>query len=406
MDAEVKKLVEDQGKAFEAFKEAHAKELKEKTDEAKAATQKVSDDLTRIGKEIKDKLEKLEAAAARRRMGHNGGPDMTPELKEYCDGLFGYVRSGKEDGLRELEKKAMNSGTNPDGGYTVHPEYDQNIDRVARRTIAMRQIATVRSITTRSLRKMVTTSGASVGGWGNERTTPSETGTPSLVELEFTPGTLWAEPQVTTELLEDSDHNIEAYLTDEVGIAFAEQENGVYVTGSGVNRPKGWQSYPIVANASYSWGNIGYTPMGGASDFASSNPTDNFIDLMHSLKPVYRANAVWTMNDATLGKVRKFKDGQGNYILMPSKDVLGGFTEMLLGKPLVSDDDMPSVGAGNYAVGFGDFKRGYIIVDRTGTQIIRDSLTAKPFVKFYHRRRVGGGVQNFEAIKVGKIATS
>jgi HK97 family phage major capsid protein len=41
-----------------------------------------------------------------------------------------------------------------------------------------------------------------------------------------------------------------------------------------------------------------------------------------------------------------------------------------------------------------------------GTQVIRDSLTSKPYVKFYTRRRVGGGVQNFEAIKVMKMATS
>lgn len=404
MDTEVKKLLEDQGKAFEAFKEKHATELKAGTEEAKAATQKVSDELTKISKEIKAKLEEIETLAARKVMGGEKG--MTPEMTEYRSGLFGYIRTGEEKGLRDLEKKAMTSGTNPDGGYTVHAEYDQAIDRVARRTIAMRTIATVRTINSRSLKKLVTTSGASIGGWGNETTAPTETGVPALKELEFTPGTLWAEPRVTTELLEDSDQNIEAYLADEVGITFAEQENGVYVTGNGVNRPKGWQSETIVANASYAWGSIGYTASGHASAFATSNPTDAFIDLMHSLKPVYRTGAVFVMNDATLGTVRKFKDGQGNYILMPSKDVTGGFTEMLLGKPIVSDDDMPNTGSNAYPVGFGDFKRGYLIVDRLGTQVIRDALTAKPYVKFYHRRRVGGAVQNYEAIKVMKCATS
>lgn len=403
MDKELKDLIEKQGRTFEEFKAKHADELKQATAEAKAKTDELSAELTKVGKELKAKLEEIETAAARRQRSEEKS---TPEAIEYKTGLLGYMRTGDESGLRALEKKAMNSGTAPDGGYTVLPEYDSNIDRVAKRTIAMRNIASVRTIGTRSLVKHVTTSGASVGGWGNERTTPSETGTPSMAELEFTPGTLWAEPQVTQELLEDSFLNIEAYLADEVGLAFAEQENGVYVTGSGVNRPKGWQSYSIVANASYAWGSIGYTASGHATAFASSNPTDAFIDLMHSLKPVYRAGAVWTMNDSTLATVRKFKDGQGNYILMPSKDVVGGFTESLLGKPIVSDDDMPNTGSNAYPVGFGDFKRGYLIVERTGTQVMRDGFTAKPLVKFYHRRRVTGGVQNFEAIKVMKCATS
>jgi HK97 family phage major capsid protein len=403
--SDLKELLEKQGKTFEEFKAANDARLAKQDTLLEEKTNALNAELTKISKEIKAKLEDVEKLAARPRKGA-GGAEESKEMAEYKTGLFGYMRSGDEAGLRDLEKKAMNTGTNPDGGFTVHPEYDSAIDRVARRTIAMRQVATVRSIGARSLKKLVTTSGASVGGWGNERTTPSETGTPRMVELEFTPGTLWAEPQVTTELLEDSDQNIEAYLADEVGIAFAEQENGVYVTGSGVNRPKGFQSYDIVANASYEWGKIGYIASGHATGFASSNPTDAFIDLMHALKPVYRPGAVWMMNDATLGTVRKFKDGQGNYILMPSKDVVGGFTETLLGKPIVSDDDMPNAGSNAYPVAFGDFKRGYIIVERTGTQVIRDALTAKPMVKFYHRRRVGGGVQNFEAIKVMKNATS
>lgn len=400
---ELKDLIEQQNRAFEEFKKANDANQKKYDVLLEEKTDRLNAELSKISKDLKEKIDEVEALAARKSRGSAGE---SPEVSEYKSALFGYMRSGEEKGLRDLERKAMTSSTNTDGGYTVHPEYDLAIDRVAKKVIGMRQVASVRTIGTRSLKKMVTTSGAAVGGWGNERTTPSETGIPSMVELEFTPGTLWAEPQVTSELLEDSDVNIEAYLTGEVALAFAEQENGIYVTGNGVNRPKGFQAYSIVANASYAWGSIGYIASGAASTFASSNPTDAFIDLMHALKPVYRANAVWLMNDATIGTVRKFKDGEGNYILMPSKDVVGGFTEMLLGKPIVSDDDQPAVGANTYPVSFGDFARGYLIVERTGTQVIRDALTAKPFVKFYHRRRVGGGVQNFEAIKVMKIATS
>jgi HK97 family phage major capsid protein len=34
-----------------------------------------------------------------------------------------------------------------------------------------------------------------------------------------------------------------------------------------------------------------------------------------------------------------------------------------------------------------------------GVRVLRDPYSAKPYVLFYTTKRVGGGVQNFEAIK-------
>ena len=271
-------------------------------------------------------------------------------------------------------------------------------------------IKAVREITGRSFKKLVTTTGAAIGGWGNEHTPPTETTGPKLVELEFTPGTLWAEPRATRELLEDSDKNIEAWLADEVGITFEEQENAGFATGNGVNCARGLFDYPTVANASYAWGSIGYVAAGADGAFAtpssSVSPVDAFTDLMHALKPVYRANGKWLMADATVAKIRKFKDGQGNLQWKPGALVDQPYVELFLGKPIAYDDNVPAVASNAMSVAFGDFKRAYIIVDRVGTHVIRDDLTAKPYVKFYTRRRVGGGVQNFEAVKFMKMAAS
>jgi len=409
MSDEIKNLLEKQGEAFEAFKAALADEAKSKTAESEAKTARINDELTRLAKEIKtanDRAEAAETAAARPNRGD--GKSITPAMAEYKAGLFNYIRKGEEDGL---EKKALSAGVSPDGGYTVHTELDTMIDRVARSNVNMRNLATVRSITTgRSFKKLVTTSGAGYGGWGNEHTAPSESTTPGLVELEFTPGTLWAEPRATQELLEDSDQNIEAWLADEVGIIFESTENQAFIDGNGVNRPRGFLDYSIVANASYAWGSIGYVASGASGAFrttsTSVSPVHDFIGLRHALKPVYRANAVWLMNDATVATVRKFTDGSGNLQWKPGASVADGFTETFLGHPINYDDQMPDVAANSYSVAFGDFKRGYLIVDRLGTQVIRDALTSKPYVKFYTRRRVGGGVQNFEAIKVMKMAAS
>lgn len=414
MDPELKKLLEEQGRTFEEFKKALADESKKATAEAEAKTAKLNDELTRLGKEIKaanDRAEAAEKAAARPPRGDD--TKASPEMAAYKSGLFNYMRKGDESGLRDLEKKALVAGSNPDGGYTVHPELDAAIDRVARAVTVMRSLATVRTIGGRSLKKLVTTTGAAIGGWGNETTAPSESTAMALKELEVTPGTLWAEPRTTQEFLEDSDQNVEAWLADEVGIAFNEQEEAAFITsttGTGVGRPKGFLAETPVANASYAWGSIGYIASGASGAFATASssvsPVDAFSDLLHALKPTYRANGRWLMADATVATVRKFKDGQGNLQWRPGVTVSEPYVELFLGKPIEYSDSMPVVASNSYSVAFADWKRAYTIVDRTGTQIIRDALTAKPYVKFYTRRRVGGQVTNFEAIKLMKMASS
>lgn len=67
---------------------------------------------------------------------------------------------------------------------------------------------------------------------------------------------------------------------------------------------------------------------------------------------------------------------------------------------------LPDVAAGSLSIAFGDFQRGYLIVDRAGVRVLRDPFTAKPYVLFYTTKRVGGGVQNFDAIKVMKFAAT
>lgn len=67
---------------------------------------------------------------------------------------------------------------------------------------------------------------------------------------------------------------------------------------------------------------------------------------------------------------------------------------------------MPDIAANAFSIAFGDFKAGYLVVDRMGVRVLRDPYSAKPYVLFYTTKRVGGGVQNFEAIKLIKFAVS
>lgn len=425
-------LIRQLNAAFEEFKAANDARLKEIE---KGSADVVSNEkVDRINGEITNLLNQiqgLEARMNRPQVPTEGDRDaqasldaMNRTLRAHAQRLsrplpaamdaqgFATYRQAFNQALRSdgrsLSSEILNAlqvGSDPDGGYVCPPEVDSMIDRIVSDLGSIRGLATVRTIGTSSFKKPVQTSGAGFGGWAGERTSPTETTTPGLTELEFTPGTMWAEPRATTELLEDASINVEAWLADEVGLTFVEQESQAFIDGNGVNKPRGFLSYNIVANASYSWGNIGYVASGGAAGFAASNPSDNLIDLVHALKRQYRGNATWVMNDATLATIRKFKDGNGIYLWAPS-GLTGGQVGVLLGYPVSTDDFMPDVGSNEYPIAFGDFRRGYLIVDRRGTVVVRDNLTSKPYVKFYTTRRIGGGVQNFEALKVMKIASS
>jgi HK97 family phage major capsid protein len=139
-------------------------------------------------------------------------------------------------------------------------------------------------------------------------------------------------------------------------------------------------------------------------DFAATDPADDLIDLIYAPKAAYRANGRFVMNRRTVSAVRKFKDSNGDYIWQPSLSAGGEAT--LLGYAVTEAEDMPDIGSDEFAIAFGDFEKGYLIVDRQGIQVLRDPYSAKPYVLFYTTKRVGGGVQNFDAIKLLKFGVS
>ena len=126
------------------------------------------------------------------------------------------------------------------------------------------------------------------------------------------------------------------------------------------------------------------------------------MSIYFALKAGYRNNASWLMSDATMETVRKLKDVEGKYVWAPPTEQAEVAT--ILRKPVISDDNCPAIGAGTFPIAFGDFSRGYLIVDRVGIRVLRDPYTNKPNVHFYTTKRVGGGVVNFEAIKLLKMA--
>jgi HK97 family phage major capsid protein len=211
-------------------------------------------------------------------------------------------------------------------------------------------------------------------------------------------------PAATSAFLDDAAVDVGQWIAEEVNGAFAAQETSAFVTGNGTSKPKGFLDYDKVAETSWEWTKIGYLATGVAGALPASNPSDILIDLVYTLKAGYRQNASWVMNRKTQGVLRKLRDSTGNYLWQPPATADGKASFM--GFPLVEAEDVPNIGTNSFSIAFGDFRRGYLVVDRQGVNVLRDPYSAKPYVLFYTTKRVGGGVQDFDAIKLLKFGES
>jgi len=400
-EGDVAEAFDDFMHAFDEFKQANDERLSQI--ESRFGVDGVTNDkVERINSaldEQKRMLDALQRKAARPPLG--GGEPAFPS--EHKAAFENYVRRGDERRLQALDAKAMSIGSGPDGGYLVPPETEAAIGARMRDISPIRSIAGVRQVSGSVLKKPYSIGGPAVG-WVGETDARPQTTSSTLAELEFPTMELYAMPAATAALLEDSVVDIDQWIATEVEAAFAEQEGAAFVAGDGNNKPRGFLDHTAVAETSWSWGNLGYVATGVDGALPASDPSDVLIDTVYALKAGYRQNASWIMNRKTQASIRKIKDADGNYIWQPPAAV--GQRAMLMGFPLVEAEDMPDIASDEMAVAFGDFRRGYLVVDRTGVSVLRDPYSAKPYVLFYTTKRVGGGVQDFDAIKLLKFGVS
>ena len=380
--------------AFEAFKDANDERL-DQIEKRMNADVVTVEKVERINKALDDLTLKMKRPQL-------GGTDKD-QPTEHKRAFEAYVRKGETHGLFDIEAKSMSIGSNADGGYLVPAETETEIGRLLSNASAIRAISDVRQVSAAVYKKPFAITGAA-SGWIGEAAVRPETASATLAELQFPTMELYAMPAATQSLLDDSIVNLDQWIAGEVQTVFAEQESQAFVTGNGVNKPRGFTDYTKVADASWTWGNMGYLATGVAGAFAASNPTDKLIDLAYALKAGFRQNANWVMNRKTQGIIRKFKDAQGNYIWQPAITADGKAS--LMNFPITESEHMADIATDSYSLALGDFKQGYLVVDRVGIRILRDPYSSKPYVLFYTTKRVGGGVQNFEAIKLMKFGVS
>lgn len=434
---DIAQTLDEQGRAFEAFKKANDELIKAKAEgkalgdlEAKVA--KLSEALDTLS-EAKAAIEALQKAANRPATeaeaksaeslaaevkGFNialradyqlkGKPfpgELTPDqYTAYKSGFFKVAVGVKAEDLPDVERKALSAGSDPDGGYllpqattgrTLAKLYEQS---------TMRQLATVQTISTNDIEGLLDNDEADAG-WVSELGTRTDTDTPQVGKWRIEAHEMYAMPKASQKILDDAALDVEGWLSGKVADKFARVEGAAFWTGNGVGRPKGLAAYATAAtgDGTRAWGTFEHVNTGANGDFHSTK-ADPLQDLLGAMKDQYLAGASFVMRREVRTKLRKLKEATSDrYLWEPSMQA--GQPDRLLGYPVYIDQYMPSLGTGSLSLAFGDFRQAYLIVDRMGMRTLRDPYTAKPYVVFYTTKRCGGGAQNTEAVKFLRFAS-
>ena len=401
---EIKSAVDNIGNAFEEFKKANDERLdalekgesydgllddklakiESKLDAFEDVNQKITQ--ANLNQEnLKEQVSNLETVLKR----PNAGLE-TKQIDETLQAFDAYCRKGF-DALSEAEKKALTVSNDSTGGYLAPPEYVKELIKDVTEISPIRSIARVRSTGQRSI-QIPKRTGQFSAQWVAESGTRSET-TGYQVGLEEIPAhEYYAMVDISEQDLEDSVFNLEAEMQSEFAEQFAKAEGTAFVSGNAVGKPEGFMTNSSVSEV--------------VSGAGASLTGDGLISLVHSIKSEYSRNATFVFNRSTLAEIRKLKDTAGQYVFQAGMMLTSGVPNSVLGFPYIQATDMPSVGAGNFPIAFGDFSRGYMIVDRIAMAVLRDPFTQATSgnVRYIARRRVGGQVILPEAIVKQKVS--
>ena len=303
-----------------------------------------------------------------------------------------FMRKG-ESHMDEMELKALTVGTAATAGNLAPAEYVEELIKVITEISPVRSVARVRQTSNKEI-EVPSKTASFAAAWTAETGSRTET-TGYTTSLNTIPThELYALVDISGMLLEDSVFDLEAEMNTEFAEQFAKAEGNAFLVGNGTNKPTGILDGTTVASTT--------------AAAAAAIATDDIMDLVHGLKSEYARNASFMMNRATLGAIRKLKDTAGQYIFQTGFSGQSGLPNTILGHPYVEAVDMANIAASAKPVVFGDYRRGYMIVDRVALSVLRDpySQASTGNVRYIARRRVGGEVVLSEAMRALKMAAS
>lgn len=348
-------------------------------------------------KALNDRLDDIEKKAGRLGSSKKDGDEQQGIERK---ALSHFVRTGSD-----VEIKAAASDNNVEGGYLVLPTIDLTIRSLMTDLSPMRGLAEVVSIGTDKYERFYS-KGKRGAKWVSEREErPQDTARPELIKHSYGVAELYAAPAATRHLLDDAAADIPSWLINNATHDFAETEGEAFMTGDGVdNSPQGLLTYPTAPEKDFKreWGKFQFVASGAApSDIQLA---DALITLVATLRRPYKGNAAFLMNSNTAIRLRQIKDANDRYLWAPTGNLIEGIEHPLLGQRVEIDESMPDIEDDALPIAFGDFRQGYVIVDRQGIRVVRDDVTQKGRILFDVYKRVGGGAGDFNAIKFLKIA--
>lgn len=288
----------------------------------------------------------------------------------------------------DAEQKAiLRTDSDVQGGFLVMSEMDNAITKKITEVSNIRSIARVRTISAKSLSVPVRDTIPTAQYEGEAEAGEEDTST-------YTNETLTAFRQtvtipITMDMLMDASFDMEAEIMSDGAESFAQGEGQGFVTGSGFKQPEGFTvDSRVLANARI-------------SDVSATIGFDDVMNLTGDLKTGY--NPVYVFNRRTLAFLRTLKGGDGHPLWQPGMN--GVVMNTINGFPYLIANDMPDIASATIPVAFGDFARGYTIIDRTGMAVIRDDVTRKKqaIVEFTLQRWNTGQVTLPEAIKLLQV---
>jgi HK97 family phage major capsid protein/HK97 family phage prohead protease len=320
---------------------------------------------------LTERLDRLEAKA--NRPGGISAPAEAANAEMERKAFRSYLRYGQQAPLDDL--KSLIVSNDEQGGYLAPAEMSSEFIRDLVEFSPLRQFASVRSITSPSV-KYPKRTGITNAQWEGEGDEAQES-TMSFGQLEVPARKLMTYVDISNELLADSGGTADAEVRLALAEDFGQKEAVAFVNGTGVDQPEGLMTNP----------DIDHVVNGHATNL---NPL-KLVDLVYGLPAAYRRRGAWMMNAKTLGEVRKLKDGDGRFLWQPSFQM--GEPERMLGYPVVEAVDMPDIGDGKFPIIFGDFSA-YRIVDRLALSILVNPylLATRGMTRIHATRRVGGRV--------------
>lgn len=291
--------------------------------------------------------ENSEAEAAEKRLlgerpeqrGEETGND---ELRSFLTGETRQLAFGADG---KVWSRALSKGTATAGGNTVPTSfYDQLVEHLVDTTSVLQAGATVLNTSSgENIDVPVTTSHGAAAA-------VAEAGALAGTDPAFAKRTLGAFKfgqliTLSRELVDDTAVDLMGYVSRAAGRNIGLALGAKLATGAGTTEPWG-----VITRAT--------TGVTGGAGVTGAFTADNLIDLMFSVIGPYRRNGSWLVKDATLGAIRKLKDGSGRYLFDPAATV--GAPDTVLGRPIYTDTNMAGVALSAKSVAFGDLSTYFV----------------------------------------------